>query len=76
MQIGSLKEEGLILYLKFKDQLGISHLKTTLKNRYNILSAVINEHREDEVFTVLCIRVESIPLLRDLIHPYMHPSLY
>lgn len=76
MQIGSLKEEGLILYLKLRDQQGISLIKTTLKNRYNILSAVIYEHREDEVFTVLCIRVESIPLLRDLIHPYMHPSLY
>jgi len=75
MQIGSLKEEGLILYTKFNDLEGISLIKTTLKNRYNIDSAIIHEHREDKVNTVLCIRVESIALLRSIIHPYMHPSL-
>jgi len=76
MQIGSLKEGGLILYTKFKDLEGISLIKNTLKNRYNIDSAIIYENREDKVNTVLCIRVESIPLLRSIIHPYMHPSLY
>lgn len=75
MQIGCLKDEGLILCTKFNDIEGMSLIKTTLKNRYNMDSVVIYEYRKDEVNTVLCIGVESIPLLRSIIYPYVHPSL-
>ncbi|XP_014550001.1 hypothetical protein COCVIDRAFT_58826, partial [Bipolaris victoriae FI3] len=72
MQTGSFKSEGLILYTKFNDINDLNLLKNVLIDKYGIDTTVLNHSGKMEI----CIKVESIPLLRSIIHPYMYPELY
>lgn len=71
MQIGCLKSEGLILCTKFNDINDLNFLKNVLIDKYGIDTTIVSHSGKREI----CIKVESIPLLRSIIHPYIYPEL-
>jgi hypothetical protein len=46
-------------------------LKTVLIDKYSIDTTILSHSGKMEI----CIKVESIPLLRSIIHPYIYPEL-
>lgn len=72
MLTGSFKSEGLILCTKFNDINDLNLLKNVLIDKYGIDTTILNHSCKMGI----CIKVESIPLLRSIIHPYMYPELY
>ena len=71
MQIGCLKPEGLILCTKFNDTNDLNLLKTVLMDKYRINTTILSYNEKMEI----CIKVESIPLLRSIINPHIYPEL-
>jgi hypothetical protein len=69
MQIGCLKSEKLILCTKFNDINDLNLLKTVLIDKYSIDTTILSHSGKMEI----CIKVESIPLLRSIINPYIYP---
>lgn len=77
MQIGSLENEGLILCTKLDNIEDLYLVKTSLKKRYSLDSTIISHSsvsKKAEIKEILCIRAESMPVLRSIIHPYIHSS--
>lgn len=71
MQIGCLKSEGLILCKKFNHINDLNFFKNVLIDKYGIDTTIVSHSGKMEI----CIKVESIPLLRSIIHPYIYPEL-
>lgn len=74
MQIGSLKDEGLILNTKIDNINDLYIVKNVLKNKYDIDCTIISHFSEADLRKVLCIKVENLPLLQSIIKPYILPS--
>lgn len=71
MQKGCLTLEGLILCTKFNDISDLNLLKNVLIDKYSIDTTIVSHYGKMEI----CFKVESIPLLRSILNPYIYPEL-
>ncbi|KAG0122700.1 homing endonuclease [Tuber indicum] len=70
MQDGSTQTEGLIICMEFFSTEDVVRIINVLKTQYNLQSTVYYQGEK----LMICIHKESLPLLRSIVTPYMHPS--